>query len=97
MPLDLRLQLHLIFFYCTRILTNLLWGPTIFGPALFTRWSPKAQAEEGYGPGTVMQVQNSIGIQPRTIQPLACPKSPRKKGQKWYRNNLGKNLKYLCQ
>ena len=40
-----------------------------------------------------MQVQNSIGIQPRTIQSSASPKSPRKKGQKWYRNNLGKKSK----
>ena len=39
-----------------------MWGPTIFGPAPFIRWSPKAQAEEGYGPGTVIQAQNSIGI-----------------------------------
>ena len=37
---------------------GLLWGPTIFGPALFIRWGPKAQAEEGYGPDTAMQVQN---------------------------------------
>ena len=45
-----------------------VWGPTIFGPApnesnlfgpaLFIRWGPKAQAKEGYGPGIVMQVQN---------------------------------------
>ena len=41
---------------------NKMWGPTIFGPAPFIRWGPKAQAEEGYGQGTVMQVQNSIGI-----------------------------------
>ena len=34
-----------------------LWGPTIFGPAPFIRWGLKAQAEEGYGPDTVMQVQ----------------------------------------
>ena len=74
-----------------------MWGPTIFGPTPFIRWGPKAQAEEGYGPDTVMQVQNSIVIQPRTIQSSASPKSPRKKWQKWYRNNLEKNLKYLCQ
>ena len=56
-------------------------GPNnIFGPAPSIRWGPKAQAEEGYGPDTVIQVQNSIGIQPRTIQSLASPKSPRKKG-----------------
>ena len=75
----------------------ILWGPTIIGPAPFVRWSPKAQAEEGYGPGTVMQIQNSIGKQPRTIQSSARPKFPRKKGQKRYRNNLGKDLKYLRQ
>ena len=51
-----------------------------FGPVPFIRWGPKAQAEEGYGPDTVMQVQNNIGIQPRTIQSSANPKSPRKKG-----------------
>ena len=68
-----------------------------FGPAPLIRWGPKAQAEEGYGPDTVTQVQHSIGIQPRTIQSSASPKSLRKKGYKWYRNNLGKNLKYMCQ
>ena len=26
-----------------------------FGPAPFIRWGPKAQAEEGYGPDTVIQ------------------------------------------
>ena len=57
-----------------------MWGPTIFGPAPFIRWGPKAQTEEGYGPDAVMQVQHSIGIQPRTIQSSANPKSPRKKG-----------------
>ena len=50
-----------------------------FGPAPFIRWGPKVQAEEGYGPDTVMQVQHSSGIQPRTIQSSASPKSPRKK------------------
>ena len=69
-------------------------GPNnIFGPAPSIRWGSKAQAEEGYGSDTVIQVQNSIGIQPRTIQSLASPKSPRKKGEKWYRNNLGKMAK----
>ena len=32
-----------------------------FGPALFIRWGPKAQAEEGYGPDIVMQVQDEHG------------------------------------
>ena len=51
-----------------------------FGPAPFIRWGPKAQAEEGYDPDSVVQVQHSTGIQPRTIQSSASPKSPRKKG-----------------
>ena len=58
---------------------------------------PKARAEKGYSPGSLKQVQNSLGTQPRTIQSSACPRSHKKKGQKWYRNNLGKNLKYLRQ
>ena len=50
-----------------------------FGPAPFIRWGPKAQAEEGYGPDAVIQVQHSVGIQvgynrgrfsPRPVQSL---------------------------
>ena len=70
-----------------------MWGPIIRGPGPFISWGPKAQAEEGYGPGSAIQVRNSLGTQPRTIQSLACPRSHKKKEQKWYRNNLGKNLK----
>ena len=71
----------------------ILWGPIIRGPGPFIRWGPKAQAEEGYGPGSAIQVRNSLGIQPRT----ACPRSHRKEGQKRYRTNLEENLKYLGQ
>ena len=39
------------------------------------------------------QVQNGLETQPRTTQSSACPRSYKKKGKKWYRNNLGKNLK----
>ena len=75
-----------------------LWGPIIRGPDPFIRQGPKAQAEEGDGPGSAIQVRDSLGTQPRTIQSSACSRSHKKKGQKWYRNNLGKkNLKYLCQ
>ena len=74
-----------------------MWGPIIRGPGPFIRWDPKAQAEEGDGPGSAIQVRNSLGTQPRTTQSSACSRSHNKKGQKWYRNNLGKNLKYLCQ
>ena len=56
----------------------------------------KARAEKGYNPGSIIQVQNSLRTQPRTIQSSACPRSHRKEGQKQYRNSLGKNLKYLC-
>ena len=51
---------------------------------------PKARAEKGYSPGSLKQVQNGIGTQPRTTQSSACPRSHKKKGQEWYRNNLGK-------
>ena len=74
-----------------------MWGPIVCGPGPFIHWGLKARAEKGYSSGSVIQVQNSLGTQPRTIQSSACPRSHKKKGQKWYRNNLGKNLKYLCQ
>ena len=66
----------------------LLWGPIIRGPGPFIRWGPKAQAEEGDGTGSAIQVRNSLGTQPRTIQSSACPRSHKKKWQKWYKNNL---------
>ena len=75
----------------------LVWGPIIRGPGRFICRGPKAQAEEGYGLGSAIQVRDGLGTQPRTIQSSACPRSHEKKGQKWYRNNLEKNLKYLCQ
>ena len=58
----------------------LLWGPIIRGPGPFIRWGPKAQAEEGDGPDSAIQVQNSHGTQSRTIQSSACPRSHKKKG-----------------
>ena len=70
-----------------------MWGPVIRGPSPFIRWGPKTQAEEGGGPGSAMQVRNDLGTQPRTTQSSACPRSHKKKGQKWYRNNLGKKSK----
>ena len=54
---------------------------------------PKARAEEGYSPGSVIRVQNSLGTQPRTIQYSACPGSHWKERQKRYRSSLEKNLK----
>ena len=73
------------------------WG-AIVGPNSLWPWSiyllgPKAWAEKGYSPESIIQVQNSLGTQPRTIQSSACPGSHRKEGQKRYRNSLGKNLK----
>ena len=50
---------------------GLLWGPIIRGPGPFTCWGPKAQAEEGDGLGSAIQIRNSLGIQPRTIQSSA--------------------------
>ena len=63
-----------------KIVIRICGAQQYFGPAPFIRWGPKAQTEEGYGPDSVMQVQHSTGIQPRTIQSSASPKSPRKKG-----------------
>ena len=74
-----------------------LWGPIIRGPGPFIRWGLKAQAEEGYGPCSAIQLRNSLRIQPRAIQSSACPRSHRKEGQKRYKTNLEKNLKYLGQ
>ena len=68
-------------------------GPNSLWPWPIYSLGPKARAEKGYSPGSVIQVQNSLGIQLRTIQSSACPKSPQKKGKKWYRNNLGKKSK----
>ena len=73
-----------------------MWGPIVCGPGPFIYWSLKARAEKGCSPGSVIQVQNSFGTQPRTIQSLACPRSHRKEGQKWYRKQLGKKSKNIC-
>ena len=48
-----------------------LWGPIIRGPGPFTCWGPKAQAEEGDGPGSTIQIRSILGTQPRTIQSSA--------------------------
>ena len=40
------------------------------------------------------EAQDSLGIQPRTVQFSADPKSHWKNGQKRYRTKLEKNLKY---
>ena len=50
---------------------GLLWGPMIRGPGPFTCWGPKAQVEEGDGPGSAMQIRSSLGTQPRTIHSSA--------------------------
>ena len=71
-------------------------GPNSLWPWPIYSLGPKARAEKGYSPGSVIQVQNSLGTQPRTRQSSAYPRSHRKEGQKWYKNSLGKNLKYLC-
>ena len=76
--MDYSLECNLSFSYIS--LFGSCGAQQYFRPAPFIRWGPKAQAEEGYGSDTVMQVQHSIGIQPRTIQSSASPKSPRKKG-----------------
>ena len=70
-----------------------MWGPIVCGPGPFIHWGLKARAEKGYNPGSVIQVQNSLRTQPRTIQSSACPRSHRKEGQKWYRKQLGKKSK----
>ena len=73
-----------------------MWGPIICGPGPFIHWGLKARAEKGYSLGSVIQVQNSFGTQPRTIQSSACSRSHRKEGQKWYRKQLGKKSKNIC-
>ena len=60
----------------------ILWGPIVCGPGTFIHWGLKARAEKGDSPGSLIQVQNSLGTQPRTIQSSACPRSHKKKGQK---------------
>ena len=75
---------------------NVIVGPNSWWPWPIYSLGPKARAEKGYSSGSVIQVQNSLGAQSRTIQSSACPRSHRKEGQKRYRNSLGKNLKYLC-
>ena len=70
-----------------------LVGPNSLWPWPIYSLRPKARAEKGYSPGSVIQVQNSLGTQPRTIQSSACPRSHRKEGQKWYRKQLGKKSK----
>ena len=76
---------------------SVVWGPIIRGPIPFIHWGPRPRVEKGYSPGSLKQVQNNLGTQPRTIQSSACPRPHKKEGQKWYKNNLGKNLKYLRQ
>ena len=71
-------------------------GPNSLRPWPIYLLGPTTRAEKGYNPGSVIQVQNSLGTQPRTIQSSACPRSHKEEGQKQYRNSLGKNLKYLC-
>ena len=44
---------------------NYLWGPIIYGPGPFIRRGPKAQAEEGYGLGSAIQVRDGLGTQDR--------------------------------
>ena len=74
-----------------------LVGPNSLRPWPIYLLGPTTRAEKGYNPGSVIQVQNSLGTQPRTIQSSACPRSHKEEGQKRYRNSLGKNLKYLCR
>ena len=50
-------------------------GPNNLWPWPIYSLGPKARAEEGYSPGSVIQVQNSLGTQPRTIQFSECPRS----------------------
>ena len=61
---------------------GLLWGLIVCGPGPFIHWGLKARAEKCYSPGSVIQVQNGLGTQPRTIQSSACPRSHRKEGKK---------------
>ena len=49
--------------------SNNLWPWPIYS------LGPKARVEEGYSSDSVIQVQNSLGTQPRTIQSSACPRS----------------------
>ena len=66
-------------------------GPNNLWPWLICSLGPKARAKEGYSPGSVIQVQNSFGTQPRMIQSSACPRYHWKKGQKRYRSSLKKS------
>ena len=68
-------------------------GPNNLWPWPIYSLGPKARVEESYGPGSVVQVQNSLETQPRTIQSSTCLRSHWKEGQKRYRNSLEKNLK----
>ena len=68
-------------------------GPNSLWPWPIYSLGPKARAEKGYSPGSVIPVQNSLGTRPRTIQSSACPRSHRKEGQKRHKNNLGKKSK----
>ena len=66
-------------------------GPNkLLGPGPFIQRGLKVQAEKGNSSGLVIQVQNNLGTQPRTIQSSACPRSHKKEGQKWYRKQFGK-------
>ena len=73
----------------------LIVGPNSSWPWPIYSLGPKARAEKGYSPGLVIQVQNSLVTQSRTIRSSAGPRSHRKEGQKRHRNSLGKDLKYL--
>ena len=42
-------------------------GPNDLRPWPVYSLGPKARAEEGYRPGSVIRVQNGLGAQPRTI------------------------------
>ena len=53
--------------YIVFVFLLILWGPIIRGPGPFIRWGLKVQVEEGDGPGSAIQVRNSLGTQPRTI------------------------------
>ena len=57
-------------------------GPNNLWPWPIYSLGPKARAEKGYSPRSVIQVQNSLVTQPRTIRSSAGPRSHRKEGQK---------------
>ena len=80
----------------SRVLRGYCGAKIIYGPGPFTRGESKGPSRGGLWPKLdKYKTQDSLEIQPRTVQSSADPKSHRKKGQKRYRTKTWKkNLKY---